>query len=75
MAIAYYKGNILVEPSITITEWDNKQLKFTDNPPGVSSINKMLYEIGLKERSDKDGFDDLGLGNYRSNESILNNIL
>lgn len=72
--IAYLKGNVIEGPIMTKTFWDEKEMKFIDSPAGTRAIDKVLYALGLAERKDMNGFDNLGLGDYRSNNKILKNL-
>ncbi len=71
-AIAYHKGEVIVGPLKTKTQWDNKEMSFIDFPMDKRAINIILYALGLEERHDMDGFENLTLGNYHSNKAILN---
>ncbi len=70
-AISYKNGKIQDGPKSTKTEWDNNKHEFRHTPCGVQAINSILLGLGLPEREDKDSFDYLGLGNFRSNEKII----
>jgi len=70
-AISYSKGNIQNGPYTTKTDWDVKALKYVNTPIGERAINSILYGMGLKQTNYMDGFDNLGLGKYRSNEKFL----
>lgn len=74
VGIAYSKGEILEGPLSTYTSWDIKKMTFCDKPEGKGAINTILYKLGLEERKDIDGFDNLGLGNFRSNEKIIERL-
>lgn len=74
VGIAYSKGEILEGPKSTYTSWDNKKMLFLDKPEGMRAINTILYKLGLEERNDIDGFDNLGLGNFRTNEEIIKSL-
>ncbi len=71
VAIAYSKGKILEGPISTSTSWDNQKMMFLYQPEGKGAINTILYKLGLEERNDIDGFDNLGLGKFRTNKKII----
>ena len=74
VGVAYSKGKILEGPISTFTSWDNHKMMFLDKPEGKGAINTILYKLGLEERNDIDGFDNLGLGNFRTNEKIIQSL-
>ena len=41
-------------------------MEFVDNPQGRGAINIVLYQLGLEERTNIDGFNNLGLNNIRT---------
>lgn len=61
VGIAYFSGKIIEGPIVTKTIWDENELKFVAQPKGKGAINTILYKLGLEERKDIDGFDNLAL--------------
>lgn len=74
IGIGYSRGEIIEGPIMTKTTWDAKEVKFVDIPSGKGAINIVLYKLGLPERKDMSGFENLGLSNYSSNKKILRNL-
>lgn len=72
--IAYYKGEAIKGPLKTTTHWSNKTMSFIDSPEGKRAINIILHALGLEERQDIDGFKNLELERYHSNNKILNTL-
>ncbi len=70
-AVSYSKGNVFDGPKLTRTSWDYKKCEYIDEPIEERAINSILSGLGLEKRNDIDSFDNLGLGNFRSNEKIL----
>lgn len=68
-AVSYFKGEVLSGPYVTLTE-ENGQNHYA-TPEGASAINSILRDLGVENRSDRDAFDLLGLGQYRSNQQLL----
>ncbi len=67
-AIGYLKGKIIEGPCLTENTWGTQNSEHDSR----DAINAILYQIGLKERSDIEGFELLGLNRFKSNQEILN---
>ena len=72
--ILFENQKIKIGPLRTETIWDERSNSYRQIPEGKGAINTVLKELGVSDFNAKDEFDSLGLGNFRSNEKIVDSI-
>lgn len=70
-AILFENQQVKIGPLRTKTNWDAESQSYKDTPEGYGAINEVLKELGVYKLKDKDEFDSINLGHYRSNEEIV----
>lgn len=73
-SILFEDQKIKIGPLRTETIWDERSNSYQQIPEGKGAINQILEQLGVSTLNKNDEFDSLGLGNFRSNEKIIDSI-
>ncbi|WP_420387023.1 hypothetical protein [Roseivirga sp.] len=72
--ILFENQKMKMGPLKTEIVWIERDNSYQQIPQGKTAVNRILEQLGVSRIGEKDEFDSLGLGNFRSNEDIINSM-